>query len=996
MNFGKKLVSACVDRPKTVTAAMLLATLLVGALATVPSIWPEKFPFLHGVMVDTDPENMLPADEPVRVYHKKMKDQLALYDMVVLGIVNEKHSQGVFNVDSLRKIHALTDFVKDLQWPDPEHPGQTVGVIAAELISPSTVDSIGQGATPRTIKFEWLMRDPPENQAQALALREKASKIPLLYGTLVSDNEPGGQSKAICLYLPLTDKHLSYKVYSAINHELQKPIYGGDEQYFITGLPVAENTFGVEMFKQMALSAPAAMAVIFILMLVFFHRLTLVISPMIVAMVSVIITMGLLIASGNTIHIMSSMIPIFIMPIAVLDAVHILSDFFDRYQETRDRKKTIIAVMDSLYTPMLYTSLTTAVAFGSLALTPIPPVQVFGLFVALGVMLAWLLTVTFVPAFVMFLSPRRLENFGLKKKEGQDQHHGLMSRMLAAVGRFTGRKRGAISVVVGMLILSAVAVFGILRININDNPVKWFQSSHPIRVADKVLNKHFAGTYMGYLAFEGSDQLELPAAYFAGMSGRLDLLQKKLSGQFPVEKVNPAFSSLRAEAAKLIALAKAGGPWRTTAAEQSLPAWKPEVILGSLKKLALDNADEVEDDEQAEVWEELETFLGLESLREQVFKQPEVLRYIAGLQKHLGGPDSVVGKSSSLSDVVSTVYRELLGGQKENYKIPASVPGVAQCLIQYQNSHRPNDIWHFVTRDFRKTSLWLQLKSGDNRDMEKVIAQVDKYVQDNPPPMGLRHQWFGLTYINVVWQEKMVRGMMMAFLGSFLVVLLMMTLLFRSALWGLLSMVPLTMTIALIYGAIGYLGKDYDMPVAVLSSLSLGLAVDYAIHFLARGRELRGEYGSWKAASGPVFGEPARAISRNVIVIGLGFLPLLAATLVPYQTVGIFIAAILLVAGVASLLILPSLITLFEKMLFPQTRGKKITCMCGTCLISAITFVALIAVNVYQFVDVKITPLAFVSFLAMVLLAGICAWSSRREGCTVTAIGQPEEKQGDE
>lgn len=47
----------------------------------------------------------------------------------------------------------------------------------------------------------------------------------------------------------------------------------------------------------------------------------------------------LFLATGNTVHIISSMIPIFIMPIAVLDGIHILSEFFDRYQETRDRRK---------------------------------------------------------------------------------------------------------------------------------------------------------------------------------------------------------------------------------------------------------------------------------------------------------------------------------------------------------------------------------------------------------------------------------------------------------------------------------------------------------------------------------------------------------------------------------------------------------------------------------------------------------------------------------
>lgn len=87
---------------------------------------------------------------------------------------------------------------------------------------------------------------------------------------------------------------------------------------------------------------------------------------MIVTMVTAICTMSLLNISGKAVHIMSSMIPIFIIPIAVLDAVHILSEFFDRYQTSKDRRKTITGVMDALYTPMLYTSITTAVGFGSL------------------------------------------------------------------------------------------------------------------------------------------------------------------------------------------------------------------------------------------------------------------------------------------------------------------------------------------------------------------------------------------------------------------------------------------------------------------------------------------------------------------------------------------------------------------------------------------------------------------------------------------------------
>ena len=182
--------------------------------------------------------------------------------------------------------------------------------------------------------------------------------------------------------------------------------------------------------------------------------------------------------------------------------------------------------------------------------------------------------------------------------------------------------------------------------------------------------------------------------------------------------------------------------------------------------------------------------------------------------------------------------------------------------------------------------------------------------------MALSHDWFGLTYINVIWQQKMVKGMLGSFLGSFVIVMGLMILLFRSFWWGLLCMVPLSVTIALIYGIIGLIGKDYDMPVAVLSSLSLGLAVDYAIHFLARSRELYKQFGNWRRTIDAVFAEPARAIARNIIVIGCGFLPLLAAPLVPYNTVGVFISAILVTAGAATLLLLPALLTVFEKRLF--------------------------------------------------------------------------------
>lgn len=775
-------------RPRAVMGWSVGLVGLALALSVLPSVWPEQFAWLHPVKVDTDPENMLSADNPVRSFHRNSKTEFELYDQIVLGVVNDTHPQGVFNPETLNNVWELTEFIQTLE-----------GVVTSKTVSPSTIDDIQQAGL-GAVSFDWLMPQPPSDDAAALNVRDRLLNLPLMRGSVVDE-----AGKSLLLYVPLVSKDQSYRVSNLILEKtLSLPNTG--EQYHITGLPVANDTFGVQMFVQMAISAPMAMALIFLLMWFFFKRVSLIISPMIVAMVSVIITMGTLIVTGNTIHIMSSMIPIFIMPIAVLDSVHILSEFYDLYPKYKDRKATMRAVMDSLWRPMLFTTLTTTAGFASLALAPIPPVQVFGIFVALGVLLAWLFTVILIPAYIALLPQSALEGYGYKNAsaDGSEDSHTVPSNWF---GRFAQRFR--FPIIGASLLIAAVSSYGISKIVINDNPVKWFEPSHRIRVADAVLNERFSGTYPAYIVLDGKT--------------------------------------------------------------------------------------------------------------EEAFKNPENLQMLDNLQRYLESLPNV-GKTASINELVKTVYRELLGGDEENYRIPNSSRAVAQTVLTYESSHRPDDLWSFITPDYRKANIFLQLKSGDNIKMNTVVRAADQFLKENQIDAHFDSAWFGLTYINVIWQDEMVSGMLGALLSSFVIVFILMTLLFKSPLWGMLSMIPLTLTIALIYGIIGLVGKDYDMPVAVLSSLSLGLAIDYAIHFLVRGRDLFQVHGNWKDTLNALFDEPARAIARNIIVIGVGFLPLLFAPLVPYKTVGFFISSILLTAGATTLILLPALMSVFQKRLFPTGR----------------------------------------------------------------------------
>ena len=116
----RKIIEFSINRPKIVM-------FIVVALVAVSIL---QFP---KIKVDTDPENMLPEKEFVRVFHHEIKKEFGLYDFIVVGVVNEKSEEGVFAPETLEKIYKITEKVKQID-----------GVIAYELISPSTKDDIEQ------------------------------------------------------------------------------------------------------------------------------------------------------------------------------------------------------------------------------------------------------------------------------------------------------------------------------------------------------------------------------------------------------------------------------------------------------------------------------------------------------------------------------------------------------------------------------------------------------------------------------------------------------------------------------------------------------------------------------------------------------------------------------------------------------------------------------------------------------------------------------------
>src|SRR3972149_5469297 len=125
------------------------------------------------------------------------------------------------------------------------------------------------------------------------------------------------------------------------------------------------------------------------------------------------------------------------------------------------------------------------------------------------------------------------------------------------------------------------------------------------------------------------------------------------------------------------------------------------------------------------------------------------------------------------------------------------------------------------------------------------------------------------------------------------------------------------------------MGKDFDMPIAVLSCLSLGMAVDFSIHFISGLRQRLSEEGPAGTPSNESLTDaltwtaerPGKGIMRNAVLYASAFSVMLFAPLTPYVTVGAFIVSMMFLSAIITMIYLPALIILFRKQLLKQKEA---------------------------------------------------------------------------
>lgn len=173
----------------------------------------------------------------------------------------------------------------------------------------------------------------------------------------------------------------------------------------------------------------------------------------------------------------------------------------------------------------------------------------------------------------------------------------------------------------------------------------------------------------------------------------------------------------------------------------------------------------------------------------------------------------------------------------------------------------------------------------------------------------------GPVMFNKLYPSLVNNMMQSIFLALFLVLILMM-IQFKSVQGGLIAMAPISLTVLTNFGIMSYFGVPVDDTTMMVSSIGIGIGIDYTIHFTSRFREeLEKTHDNIPLALEQTFETTGRAIMINAISVTMGFIVLVSSSIVPTQRFGWLLALLMVISSIGALTLLPALL-LSTKMKF--------------------------------------------------------------------------------
>jgi len=454
----KRIFNWVLTHPKSVLLLLVLTT----AIAVNQ---------MRQIHIETDMDAMLPHHSDAYINKQVLEERFGSSDMVIIGMTNDD-KEGIYNQRSLALVQELTD------WLAEQPLFRTLAL--NDLLSLATIKDIR--GSEAGLDVEPFMDGLPENQAQIDYIKKRMYEFGVYEDVIVSANGHG----TVFIVRPLPDSRDKYaEIYDTVKAKVAElEARGGSEQFFISGRPVIEGVFGIYMPAEMKRMQPMIMALLLLLLYLSFRTPRGVLLPIAVVLMAEIWTLGTMAALGAPIYTVTTMLPILILAIGIADAVHFLSRerLLAHQQAYSHRKERLIEVMHELWKPMLMTTVTTGAGFLSMLASDLPPIRDFGMFAAIGIVYALLITMLLFPAALMVLPEKQ------KHAERKPLFSGYVEWLSGAVLKHPKR------IMSFFAILLVASLVGVMKLDVNASLVDQFKPGDPVRYADKMLNKHFSGT----------------------------------------------------------------------------------------------------------------------------------------------------------------------------------------------------------------------------------------------------------------------------------------------------------------------------------------------------------------------------------------------------------------------------------------------------------------------------------------------------------------------
>lgn len=416
----------------------------------------------------------LTLETDYRVYFSEENPQLIAFDEIqdtynksdsVLFIV-EPSDGNVFTSKTLEAIQRLTEKA----WKIPYS---------------SRVDSITNfqhtQADEDDLIVADLVVDPQLSREEINKIKQVALHEPLLVNRLIS-NKGHVSGINVTLQLPGKDPFETTEVASSVRllaAEIEKSY--PDIKIHLTGMAMFTNAFVESAMNDNKTLVPLMYSIVILVLFISLRSFSATFSVIILILFSVVSALGIAGWLGWYLTSTSAIAPTIILTMAIADCVHILATQLHHMRIGHEKKKAIQESLLINFHPVFLTTITTAIGFLSMNFSDAPPFRDLGNIVAIGVMLAWLFSITFLPALMSILP--------IKVKPKDELNNSLMEHLSEWVIKY----RKSLLIFNGALALAMISL--VPQNQLNDEFVKYFDKSTEFRQSTDFLNKNMGGLY---------------------------------------------------------------------------------------------------------------------------------------------------------------------------------------------------------------------------------------------------------------------------------------------------------------------------------------------------------------------------------------------------------------------------------------------------------------------------------------------------------------------